>query len=81
MCSNLLKGQRSSKDIKDAKSNEYIIKKGRVFTKKVIQKLESAKVELIPISEIGHLLAFFTTSSPSSRASVLRSQRSSLRFG
>ncbi|MBW2179194.1 MAG: DNA-directed RNA polymerase subunit beta [Deltaproteobacteria bacterium] len=47
----LLKGQRSSKDIKDTKSNEYIIKKGRIFTKKAIQKLESAKTEMIPISQ------------------------------
>jgi DNA-directed RNA polymerase subunit beta len=48
--SELLKGQRSSKDIKDPKSSDYIIKKGRIFTKKAIQKLELAKIEMIPIN-------------------------------
>ncbi|OEU66782.1 MAG: DNA-directed RNA polymerase subunit beta, partial [Desulfobacterales bacterium PC51MH44] len=47
---NLLKGQRASRDVKDQETGDTILMKGRVFTKAAIQRLKSAKVELIPIS-------------------------------
>ncbi len=46
----LLKGQRSSRDVNDPETGETIISKGRVFTKAAITRLKSSNVELIPIS-------------------------------
>lgn len=46
----LLKGQRASLDIKDPKTGDTIVAKGRIFSKTGINKLKSAKVELIPIA-------------------------------
>jgi DNA-directed RNA polymerase subunit beta len=46
----LLKGQRSSRDVKDPETGETIVSKGRVFTKAAIKRLKSAGVDLIPMS-------------------------------
>jgi len=46
----LLKGQRASQDVKDPETGETIVSKGRVFTKASIKRLNSAGVNLIPIS-------------------------------
>ena len=45
-----LKGQRASLDVKDPKSNEVLVKKGRMFTARSIKRLQAGDAELIPIS-------------------------------
>ena len=45
-----LKGKRASKDIRDSKSGDVIVKKGRVFTLKAIKRLKSMRTKLIPIN-------------------------------
>jgi len=45
-----LKGKRASKDVRDAKSGEVIVKKGRVFTQKAIKRLKANGEKLIPIN-------------------------------
>jgi DNA-directed RNA polymerase subunit beta len=47
----LLKGKRASLDVKDAKTGEVIVKKGRVFTVRAIRQLKAANFELIPVTE------------------------------
>jgi len=46
----LLKGQRAIEDIKDPKSGEVIVKKGRMFTKRSLKQMADNKIETIPIS-------------------------------
>ena len=45
-----LKGKRASKEVRDSKSGEVIVKKGRVFTVKAIKRLNAIKAKLIPIN-------------------------------
>ncbi|MBW2432753.1 MAG: DNA-directed RNA polymerase subunit beta [Deltaproteobacteria bacterium] len=45
-----LRGKRASKDVRDPKSGEVIIRKGRVFTVKAIKRLSSLSINLIPIN-------------------------------
>jgi DNA-directed RNA polymerase subunit beta len=45
-----LRGKRASKDVRDAKSGDLIVKKGRVFTQKAIKRLKSTNAKLIPIN-------------------------------
>ncbi len=45
-----LKGKRASKDVRDAKSGDVIVKKGRVFTIKAIKRLKSLRTKMIPIN-------------------------------
>jgi DNA-directed RNA polymerase subunit beta len=45
-----LKGRRASKEVRDPKSGEVIVKKGRVFTVKAIKRLSAIKAKLIPIN-------------------------------
>ena len=45
-----LKGRRASKEVRDSKSGEVIVKKGRVFTIKAIKRLNAMKAKLIPIN-------------------------------
>lgn len=55
-----LKGQRASMDIKDPASEEIIIKKGRIFSKRAIMHLKSSGINKIPISPkdlIGRIFA------------------------
>ena len=55
-----LKGKRASKEVRDPKSGEVIVKKGRVFTLKAIKRLDSVNAKLIPINVeeiIGHAFA------------------------
>ena len=44
-----LKGQRASKDVKDPETGDVLVKKGRVFTQRAIQRLKATKADLIPI--------------------------------
>ncbi len=41
--------QRASRDIKNPKTDEVIIKKGRKFTKAILEKLQKAKIKEIPV--------------------------------
>jgi DNA-directed RNA polymerase subunit beta len=55
-----LKGTRASKEVRDPKSGEVIVKKGRVFTIKAIKRLNAIKAKLIPINVeeiMGHAFA------------------------
>jgi DNA-directed RNA polymerase subunit beta len=45
----LLLGQRATRDIKNPKTSEVIVKKNRKFTKAAIKKLEQAKVKTLPV--------------------------------
>jgi len=45
-----LRGQRASKDVRDSKSGDVIVKKGRVFTLRAIKRLKSLRTKLIPIN-------------------------------
>ena len=45
----LLKGQRATRDIRDPKSNEVIVKKNRKYTESAIKKLVAAKLKSLPI--------------------------------
>ncbi|MGD8992056.1 MAG: DNA-directed RNA polymerase subunit beta, partial [Desulfobacterales bacterium] len=45
-----LRGKRASKDVRDSKSGEVIVRKGRVFTLKAIKRLKSLRTQLIPIN-------------------------------
>jgi len=45
-----LRGKRASKDVRDAKSGDVIVKKGRVFSIKAINHLKSIRAKLIPIN-------------------------------
>ncbi|MGD9086289.1 MAG: DNA-directed RNA polymerase subunit beta, partial [Desulfobacterales bacterium] len=45
-----LRGKRASKDVRDPKSGEVIVRKGRVFTIKAIKRLNSLRTKLIPIN-------------------------------
>ncbi len=47
--SELLKGQRATRDIKDPKSGETIVKKNRKYTEGAIKKLVAAKLRSLPI--------------------------------
>jgi DNA-directed RNA polymerase subunit beta len=63
-----IKGKRASKDIRDSKSGEVIVKKGRVFTLKAIKRLKSIRTKLIPINaeEILERAAALTILDPNS---------------
>jgi DNA-directed RNA polymerase subunit beta len=45
----LLKGQRATRDIKDPKGGEVIVKKNRKYTEGAIKKLVAAKMKSLPI--------------------------------
>jgi len=45
----LLKGQRATRDIKDPRTGEVVVKKNRKFTEGAIKKLVAAKVKTLPI--------------------------------
>src|ERR671924_935536 len=45
----LLKGQRATRDIRDPKSNDVIVKKNRKFTEGAIKKLVAAKMKSLPV--------------------------------
>jgi DNA-directed RNA polymerase subunit beta len=45
-----LKGKRASKEVRDPKGGDVIVKKGRVFTIKAIKRLKSINAKLIPIN-------------------------------
>ena len=45
-----LKGQRASKDVKDPKGGEVVVRKGRMFTVRAIKRLQASGMDLVPIS-------------------------------
>jgi DNA-directed RNA polymerase subunit beta len=45
----LLKGQRSGKDVKDPETGEVLVKKGRMYTQRALKKMQSLGFETIPI--------------------------------
>ena len=45
----LLKGQRAGRDIKDPASGDVVIKKGRMFTKRVLAQLKASNTTTIPV--------------------------------
>jgi len=45
----LLPGQRATRDIKNPKTGEVIVKKNRKFTRGAIKKLEQAKIRALPL--------------------------------
>jgi DNA-directed RNA polymerase subunit beta len=45
----LLKGQRASQTIKDPKTGDILVKKGRMFTKRSLKQIAAIGVELIPV--------------------------------
>lgn len=44
-----LKGQRAGYDVLDPETNEVIVKKGRLFTKRAIKQLKASNLQYIPI--------------------------------
>ena len=54
----VLLGQRATKDVKDPKTGDVIIKKGRKFLKSTIKKIDGSKIEKIPV-EVEDLLGRF----------------------
>jgi DNA-directed RNA polymerase subunit beta len=46
---NLLPGQRATRDIKNPKTQEVIVKKNRKFNRGAIKKLEAAKMKTLPV--------------------------------
>jgi len=47
----LLPGQRATRDIKNPKTGEIIVKKNRKFTRGAIKKLEAAKIKTLPMDK------------------------------
>ncbi|MHB8420342.1 MAG: DNA-directed RNA polymerase subunit beta [Myxococcales bacterium] len=45
----LLPGQRATRDIKNPKTDEVIVKKNRKFTRGAIKKIEAAKIKTLPM--------------------------------
>jgi DNA-directed RNA polymerase subunit beta len=45
----LLKGQRATRDIRDPKTNEIIVKKNRKYTEGAIKRLVAAKLKSLPV--------------------------------
>ncbi len=45
----ILKGLRTSCDIKDPKTGELVVKKGRIFTKRSLRQLQASELEMVPI--------------------------------
>jgi len=44
-----LKGQRASKDVKDPQTGDVLVRKGRVFTQRAINRLKATDADMIPI--------------------------------
>src|SRR5262245_62137343 len=47
----LLQGQRASRDLKDPKTGEVLVKKNRKFTQAVVKKIAKLKLKSIPLEE------------------------------
>src|SRR5512133_1549934 len=45
----LLKGQRATRDVRDPKTNEVIVKKNRKYTESALKKLLAAKLKSLPV--------------------------------
>lgn len=54
----VLVGQRATKDVKDPKTGDFIIKKGRKFLKSTMKKIDASKIEKIPV-EVEDILCRF----------------------
>jgi DNA-directed RNA polymerase subunit beta len=58
---NALKGQRASCDVKDPKTGEVIVKKGRIFTKRAIRQISGSGMEMVPITRDDILSKYFAS--------------------
>jgi DNA-directed RNA polymerase subunit beta len=47
----LLQGQRATRDVKNPKTGELIVKKNRKFTRGAIKKIEAAKIKTLPLDK------------------------------
>ncbi len=45
-----LRGQRATRDVKDADSGEVLVKKGRLYTQRALKQMRQAGIEEIPIA-------------------------------
>jgi DNA-directed RNA polymerase subunit beta len=46
----LLKGQRATRDVKDPKTGELIVGKGRIFSKRSIKQMSTAGIQMVPLN-------------------------------
>ncbi len=57
----LLKGQRAARDIKEPGTDDILVKKGRIITKRAIRKLKSSEAQTVPVNVedvVGRAFAF-----------------------
>ena len=57
----ILKGQRASRDIVNPETDEVVVKKGRIFTRRIIGQMESINMTMLPIDMeeiIGKVFAY-----------------------
>ena len=45
-----LKGHRASQDVMDPNTGEVVVKKGRVFTQRILKRMKADKLDAIPIT-------------------------------
>jgi len=71
----LLKGQRSGRDIKDPVSGEVVVKKGRMFTRRALTQLKASNTATIPVGpdEILDRVFADTIADPKTGESLARS--------
>jgi DNA-directed RNA polymerase subunit beta len=69
-----LKGKRASKDVKDPKTNEFLVRKGRVFTQRAIKRLKTTRTNWVPIDleEIVERAFAYTVFDPKSNQPVAK---------
>ncbi len=62
----LLKGLRASQSVKDPKSGDIVVKKGRMFTRRAIKQLTDSQLDMIPIdiSEAQNRIAAYDLTDP-----------------
>ena len=69
-----LKGKRASKDVKDPETNEFLVRKGRVFTQRAIKRLKTTRTKWVPINleEIVERAFAYTVFDPKSNQPVAK---------
>jgi DNA-directed RNA polymerase subunit beta len=70
----LLKGQRTSRDIKDTETGEVLLKKGRQYNMRVLKRLKALGTDMVPINveEIYDRAFAFTIYNPQGGPPVVR---------
>jgi len=74
----LLKGQRTGRDVKDPETGDVLVKKDRMFTQRAIKRLQSTKAQMIPITQtdiIGKVVAR-TIIDPESQMPIIKANES-----